>query len=76
MTHAALFARAQEASMRSRSVRSFVLSLVVTSVLSIPAMATVDRDGGDTPILQKIVRVLKHFFTPTTSDDTLSVPKP
>jgi hypothetical protein len=62
--------------MRSTSIRSFVLSLVVTSLLSFPAMATVDRDSGDTPIVQKIVKVLKHFFMPTTSDDTLSVPKP
>jgi len=60
--------------MRSRSVRSFVLSLVVTSVLSIPAMATVDRDGSDAPIVQRIVNVLRQIVT--ISGDTLSVPKP
>jgi hypothetical protein len=47
-------------------------------MLSLPAAAAVDRDGGagrDVPILQRIVRVLKHFFTPTVSD-TMSVPHP
>lgn len=64
--------------MRSRTVRSLVLSGLLVSMLSMPATAAIDRDSGgsrDMPILQRIVHVLKHFFTATVSD-TLSVPKP
>lgn len=60
--------------MRSTSVRSFVLCLVVTSLLSFPAVANVDRDGGDVPIVQRIVNVLRQIVT--ISGDTISVPKP
>ncbi len=64
--------------MRSRTIKSLVLSGLLVSTLSMPAMAAIDRDSGgsrDTPIIQRIVGALKHFFTATVSD-TLSVPKP
>lgn len=64
--------------MRSRTIKSLVLSGLLVSMLSLPAMAAIDRDGGgsrDLPIIRRIVSVLKHFFTATVSD-TLSVPKP
>ena len=64
--------------MRSRTVKSLVLSGLLVSMLSMPAMAAIDRDSGgsrDLGVLQRIVSAMKHFFTAHTSD-TLSVPKP
>jgi hypothetical protein len=67
--------------MRSRTTKSFALSLLLVSLLSLPALASIDRDGGagrELPIFQRIVHALKHFFTvmDTVESDTMSVPRP
>jgi hypothetical protein len=65
--------------MRSRSVKTFALSLLLVSMLSVPAMAAIDRDSGvghDLPGFGRIVQIAKFVFKAIAMGDTLSVPKP
>jgi hypothetical protein len=42
-------------------------------------MAAADRDtgwGGESPLLQRVVRIVKFVFRAAAMGDTLSVPKP
>jgi hypothetical protein len=65
--------------MRSRRLaKSLLLSLLLTSVLSFPATAAIDRDSGgrDAPLLQEISEYVKFGLKAVAMGDTLSVPKP
>ena len=65
--------------MRSRQIRSLVLTLLAVFTLSAPTAFAVTRDGGgpgrDLPIFQKVIKLLKTKLHLGPNDD-LSVPKP
>jgi hypothetical protein len=62
--------------MRSHSVRSLAVSLLLVVALGLPAAAAPRGDEGP-PLMQRVVQAIRHVFHfVTISSDELSVPRP